>query len=63
MAINNPRFQNIHPKVVPVIRLPIIVTPMVKGVSSTKFFDSGRCIRPKKIAEIKIPVQIVLRDG
>ena len=63
IATNNPRFQNIHPNVEPVIKFPIIVTLIVKGVNSTKFLDNGRWISPKNIAEIMMPIQIVLFDG
>jgi len=34
IAIRSPLFQKIHPKVEPVIKFPIIVTPTIKGVSA-----------------------------
>lgn len=63
MATNNPLFQNIQPNVEPVIKLPIMVTLIVNGVSATKFFDSGRWISPKNNAEIIMADQTNLSDG
>ncbi|MDW3209664.1 MAG: hypothetical protein R8N23_07350 [Reichenbachiella sp.] len=63
MATNSPRFQNIHPNVVPVIKFPIMDTPIVNGVSSTKFLDNGKCMSPKNNAEIIIPVHTIFFDG
>ena len=63
MATSNPRFQKIHPNVDPVMKFPTIVTPMVKGVSSTKFLDKGKWISPKKTDATIIPAQMVPLDG